>query len=79
MSIERVLDRKHSPTTSSTLIGVLLRYALVSKETYYRGKRDLIHSRKRPTMIVAPELRHPTNHSREGSEEVEVQGHASLL
>jgi hypothetical protein len=34
-----------------------LRYALVSKETYIRGKRDLVHSQKRPTIIGIPEVR----------------------
>ena len=27
-----------------------LRYASVSKETYCRGKRDLLHRQKRPTV-----------------------------
>ena len=34
-----------------------LMYALVSKETYIIGKRDLVHSKQRPTIIGIPEVR----------------------
>ena len=33
--------------------GISVRYACVSKETYPYGKRDLLHTQKRPTDILA--------------------------